>query len=91
MRGEITPTLRVERRSAFFTWLYRLVKNQCLDVLRRDGARCVRRRLDTGQRRRQQLVRAVQPERRHAQPLFGDVVRYELLCRRHYSSGELGA
>lgn len=25
-----------------------------------------------------------------AQPLFGDVVRYELLCRRHYSSGELG-
>jgi thymidine kinase len=25
------------------------------------------------------------------QPLFGDVVRYELLCRRHYSSGELGA
>ncbi len=24
-------------------------------------------------------------------PLFGDVVRYELLCRRHYSSGELGA
>jgi thymidine kinase len=26
-----------------------------------------------------------------AQPLFGDVVRYELLCRRHYSSGELGA
>jgi thymidine kinase len=24
------------------------------------------------------------------QPLFGDVVRYELLCRRHYSSGELG-
>lgn len=26
-----------------------------------------------------------------AQPLFGDVVRYELLCRRHYSNGELGA
>ncbi|MEN9506799.1 MAG: thymidine kinase [Actinomycetota bacterium] len=25
------------------------------------------------------------------QPLFGDVVRYELLCRRHYSSGELGS
>ena len=25
------------------------------------------------------------------QPLFGDVVRYELLCRRHYSNGELGA
>ena len=25
------------------------------------------------------------------QPLFGDVVRYELLCRRHYASGELGA
>jgi thymidine kinase len=24
------------------------------------------------------------------QPLFGDVVRYELLCRRHYHSGELG-
>lgn len=23
------------------------------------------------------------------QPLFGDVVRYELLCRRHYVSGEL--
>ncbi len=23
-------------------------------------------------------------------PLFGDVVRYELLCRRHYSSGDLG-
>jgi thymidine kinase len=23
-------------------------------------------------------------------PLFGDVVRYELLCRRHYLSGELG-
>ena len=22
--------------------------------------------------------------------LFGDVVRYELLCRRHYASGELG-
>jgi len=25
------------------------------------------------------------------QPLFGDVVRYELLCRRHYVVGELGA
>ncbi len=25
------------------------------------------------------------------QPLFGAVVRYKLLCRRHYSSGELGA
>jgi len=24
------------------------------------------------------------------QPLFGDVVRYELLCRAHYRSGELG-
>ena len=24
------------------------------------------------------------------QPLFGDVVRYELLCRRHYLAGELG-
>ena len=24
------------------------------------------------------------------QPLFGDVVRYELLCRRHYRRGELG-
>ena len=24
------------------------------------------------------------------QPLFGDVVRYELLCRRHYMTGELG-
>jgi thymidine kinase len=24
------------------------------------------------------------------EPLFGDVVRYELLCRRHYRSGELG-
>ena len=23
------------------------------------------------------------------QPLFGDVVRYELLCRRHYASGQL--
>ncbi len=23
------------------------------------------------------------------QPLFGDVVRYELLCRRHYGTGEL--
>ena len=26
-----------------------------------------------------------------AAPLFGDVVRYELLCRRHYVVGELGA
>ena len=25
------------------------------------------------------------------QPLVGDVVRYELLCRRHYSAGELGS
>ena len=25
-----------------------------------------------------------------AQPLFGDVVRYELLCRTHYRNGELG-
>jgi thymidine kinase len=24
------------------------------------------------------------------QPLFGDLVRYELLCRRHYARGELG-
>lgn len=24
------------------------------------------------------------------EPLFGDVVRYELLCRRHYRAGELG-
>jgi thymidine kinase len=24
------------------------------------------------------------------QPLFGDVVRYELLCRRHYANGQLG-
>jgi thymidine kinase len=24
------------------------------------------------------------------QPLFGDVVRYELLCRRHYRSGDVG-
>jgi thymidine kinase len=23
------------------------------------------------------------------QPLFGDVVRYELLCRRHYVQGEI--
>ena len=23
------------------------------------------------------------------QPLFGDVVRYELLCRRHYATGQL--
>lgn len=26
----------------------------------------------------------------HEQPLFGDVVRYELLCRRHYWRGEVG-
>lgn len=25
------------------------------------------------------------------QPLFGDMVRYELLCRRHFHRGELGA
>jgi thymidine kinase len=25
------------------------------------------------------------------QPLFGDAVRYELLCRRHYSRGEIGS
>ena len=25
----------------------------------------------------------------HAQPLFGDVVRYELLCRRHYAAGAM--
>ena len=25
-----------------------------------------------------------------AAPLFGDVVRYELLCRRHYNAGEMG-
>ena len=24
------------------------------------------------------------------QPLFGDMVRYELLCRAHYRAGELG-
>ncbi len=24
------------------------------------------------------------------QPLFGDTVRYELLCRAHYRAGELG-
>jgi thymidine kinase len=24
------------------------------------------------------------------QPLFGDAVRYELLCRRHYAAGEIG-
>ena len=24
------------------------------------------------------------------QPLFGDVVRYELLCRQHYRKGEIG-
>lgn len=27
----------------------------------------------------------------HEQPLFGDSVRYELLCRRHYSAGEIGS
>ena len=26
-----------------------------------------------------------------AEPLFGDVVRYELLCRRHYLAGDMGA
>ena len=26
----------------------------------------------------------------HEQPLFGDSVRYELLCRRHYAAGEIG-
>jgi thymidine kinase len=26
----------------------------------------------------------------HEQPLFGDMVRYELLCRAHYRAGELG-
>ncbi len=25
------------------------------------------------------------------QPLFGDQVRYELLCRAHYRAGELGS
>lgn len=25
-----------------------------------------------------------------AVPLFGDVVRYELLCRRHYVRGDMG-
>ena len=25
-----------------------------------------------------------------AQPLVGDAVRYELLCRRHYNLGDLG-
>jgi thymidine kinase len=28
---------------------------------------------------------------RDAQPLFGDSVRYELLCRNHFRGGELGA
>ncbi len=28
-------------------------------------------------------------EEEPAQPLFGDVVRYELLCRRHYAAGTL--
>jgi thymidine kinase len=27
----------------------------------------------------------------HEQPLFGDSVRYELLCRRHYAAGEIGS
>ena len=27
----------------------------------------------------------------HDQPLFGDSVRYELLCRNHFRSGDLGA
>ena len=27
----------------------------------------------------------------HEQPLFGDAVRYELLCRNHFRSGDLGA
>jgi thymidine kinase len=26
-----------------------------------------------------------------AQKIFGDTVRYELLCRRHYNLGELGS
>jgi thymidine kinase len=30
-------------------------------------------------------------ERDDDEPLFGDVVRYELLCRRHYRAGDLGA
>ena len=30
-------------------------------------------------------------ERDDDEPLFGDVVRYELLCRRHYRTGDLGA
>ena len=30
------------------------------------------------------------PRTRRRQPLFGDVVRYELLCRAHYRAGELG-
>ena len=25
-----------------------------------------------------------------ATPMFGDVVRYELLCRRHYVRGDMG-
>jgi thymidine kinase len=28
-------------------------------------------------------------ERDDDEPLFGDVVRYELLCRRHYRTGDL--
>jgi thymidine kinase len=27
----------------------------------------------------------------HEQPLFGDSVRYELLCRSHYAAGEIGS
>ncbi len=27
----------------------------------------------------------------HEQPLFGDSVRYELLCRNHFRAGDLGA
>ncbi len=29
--------------------------------------------------------------RETAQPLFGDAVRYELLCRQHFRTGELGS
>jgi thymidine kinase len=28
---------------------------------------------------------------RHEAPLFGDSVRYELLCRMHFLRGDLGA
>jgi RNA polymerase sigma-70 factor (ECF subfamily) len=34
-----THLAKFEGRSQFFTWLYRLVKNQCLDMLRRDPSR----------------------------------------------------